>query len=174
MASPTDTALCESCYCWVLKCDFFRCNIRLVVWHFIMAALVWQWLMQCCVPFVLEDKHLAESRFWKLDCSRPDKAASLAAFLMGSWRLARYCASITVIATLWWLPPVCFPLTPIEVYTQMGLTVWGTVFFYLLYLFFFLDLCRSEGQNRENFLTQWRPPLLETRELHLKQHYETF
>ncbi len=39
-----------------------------------------RWLMQCGVPFVLWDKHLAESCFWKLDCSLLDKAASLAGF----------------------------------------------------------------------------------------------
>ncbi|XP_060888119.1 xin actin-binding repeat-containing protein 2 isoform X3 [Labrus mixtus] len=42
---------------------------------------------------------------------------------MGSCRPARYRASITVIATLCWLPPVCSPLMLIAVYTQMELTV---------------------------------------------------
>ena len=48
---------------------------------------------------------------------------------MGSLGLARYCASIIVIAMLWWLPRVCFPLALISVYTQIELTVQGTIHF---------------------------------------------
>lgn len=69
------------------------------------------WLMQCFVLFVLWDKHLAESSFWKLDCSFPDKAASLAAFLTGSLGLARCGTFFFVIAVVWrvlalFLPPI--------------------------------------------------------------------